>query len=250
MAVYAGPDPVSNTICSSGSWEFPTPALMGVTSGTQLVDIGANIGWYSQMFAQNGFKVLAIEPMTANRALMAATACANPEMASRITVVAVALSDKAKPGEMCGIYSANINLGDGVLTCGAKERAELEGPTTNNANIQHILREEVPVKTLDDVLASSKLKSVDVVKMDIERYECIVLDGGATLFSRFHPKDLMIEVRTRQNAAETVGRTDQCTMQHVMKGGKYTMHQQSLKGAVISEPAGVGIFDLYFSLDQ
>jgi len=99
MAVYAGPDPVSNTICSSGSWEFPTPALMGVTSGTQLVDIGANIGWYSQMFAQNGFKVLAIEPMTANRALMAATACANPEMASRITVVAVALSDKAKPGE-------------------------------------------------------------------------------------------------------------------------------------------------------
>ena len=68
------------------------------SSGTSFVDIGANVGWYSFMYAQHGYEVLAVEPMTANRALINATMCKNPDVASRISVVAAALTDKATSG--------------------------------------------------------------------------------------------------------------------------------------------------------
>jgi len=244
MAVYAGPDPVSGTICEKGAWEHATPSDMGVSSGTQLLDIGANVGWYTFMFAQNGYNVLAVEPMTGNRALMDATMCKNPEMASRITVVAAALTDKIDtPGQKCAIFSANINLGDGLLACGDAQIAEMHNAQHNNDQIQHIEREQVPLRTLDQVLKESNLGQIDVMKMDVERYECNVLAGGSTLFTRFHPKGLMIE--TRRGDSDTTG----CTVQDVMKGGNYKIHENSIAGKIIDEPTGNGVFNLYFSLE-
>lgn len=247
MAVYAGPDPVSNTICQTGFWEHEDPTNLGVAPGSsQLLDIGANVGWYTFMFAQHGYDVLAVEPMTANRALIKATMCQNPELSSKIKVVAAALTDKVdKPGQKCSIFSANINLGDGLVACGDKQLAELRDKQHNNAEIQHIEREQVPLTTLDEVLASSNLKHVDVMKMDVERYECFVLGGGSELFTRFHPKGLMIETR-RQGKDST---TD-CTVKAVMKGGSYKIHEDNLAGKVVPEPTGAGTFNLYFSLNE
>jgi len=256
MAVYAGPDPVSNTICQTGFWEHGDPTNLGVPSGSnQLLDIGANVGWYTFMFAQNGYNVLAVEPMTANRALIKATMCQNPKLASKIKVVAAALTDKVdKPGQKCSIFSANINLGDGLVACGDQQIAELRNKAHNNAQIQHIEREQVPLTTLDEVLASSNLKNIDVMKMDVERYECHVLDGAATLFTRFHPKGLMIETRSSGKKEDLkpgqIGSTTDCTVKAVMKGGNYKIHEDNIAGKVVPEPTGAGVFNLYFSLNE
>jgi len=192
MAVYAEADIVSDMICATGFWEHAEPESMGASaSDKQLVDIGANVGWYTFMFAQHEYNVLAIEPMTANRALINATMCKNPGLVSRITVAAVALTDRVeKPGQNCRIFSGSDNLGDGILCCTEKQCAEIRDV--------YIEREQVPLTTLDQVLASSNLDEVDVLKMDVEAHECHVLDGGATLFTRFQPKRLMIETRNFQ----------------------------------------------------
>merc|ERR1719253_652739 len=256
MAVYAGPDPVSNTICQTGFWEHGDPTNLGVPSGSnQLLDIGANVGWYTFMFAQNGYNVLAVEPMTANRALINATMCKNPELSSKITVVAAALTDKVdKPGQKCSIFSANINLGDGLVACGDQQIAEMRNKAHNNAQIQHIEREQVPLTTLDEVLASSSLKNIDVMKMDVERYECHVLGGASTLFTRFHPKGLMIETRSSGLKEDLkpgqIGSTTDCTVKAVMKGGNYKIHEDNMAGKVVPEPTGAGVFNLYFSLTE
>jgi len=257
MAVYAGSDPVSNTICSTGFWEHSDPAAMGIAAGDQLLDIGANVGWYTFMFAQHGYKVLAIEPMTANRALLNATMCKNPDLVPKITVVAAALTDKVdKPDQKCSIFSADINLGDGILACNDKQIAGVLAP---RKGYHHILREKVPLTTLDEVLASSKLNHIDVMKMDVERFECGVLDGGSTLFtdSRFRPKGLMIESRTKSEEDNTkavqsgdIGSTTHCTVEAVMKGGSYTIRKDNIAGPVIEEPTNVGILNLYFAAEQ
>jgi FkbM family methyltransferase len=256
MAVYGGPDPVSNSICDKGFWEHTDPEDMGVSSGDQLLDIGANVGWYTFMFAQHGYNVLAVEPMTANRALIKATMCKNPELVAKITVVAAALTDKVdKPGQKCAIFSANINLGDGLLACGDEQIANLRDKAHNTANIQHIEREQVPLTTLDEVLASSKLTHIDVMKMDVERYECHVLAGASTLFTHFHPKGMMIETRASGKKKEElkpgqIGSTTDCTVKAVMKGGSYKIHSGNIAGPVIEEPTGAGVFNLYFSSEQ
>ena len=65
------------------------------------LDIGANLGYYTLLFAQYGHDVLAVEPMAYNRNALAASLCLNPTLASRITLVAAALVRRlqaASPG--------------------------------------------------------------------------------------------------------------------------------------------------------
>lgn len=246
MAVYSAADPISNVICKTAAWEFADPKSMGLEklpANAQLVDIGANVGWYSFMFAQHGFNVLAVEAMTANRALMNATLCKNPELKSKITVVKAALAEKATPGATCTIFSANINVGGGILACNKERLAALKGPVYNNANIRHIAREQVPLMTLNQAIKASGIQRVDLVKMDVERYECNVLEGGTDLLTRFHPKHLMIEARNARG-----GGTVDCTVRSVMTGGNYKIHQDSFAGPLTGASKQAGLFNLFFAL--
>jgi len=248
MAVHDGSDLVSQTICKSGFWEFADPKALGISapaSGSRLLDIGANVGWYTLMFAQHGYDVLAVEPMTMNRELITASICANPDLKQKIQLVATALTDKAEPGATCKIFSANTNQGDGMIACGKEQVAELEDHAHNHDSIRHIDRETVPMTTLDQVLLSSKVLRIDVMKMDVERYECVVLDGGSQLFSKFHPKQLMIEARSGGNDAlhNTMG----CVVKHVLAGGSYHLHAHNFTGKVIDMPTEKGVLNLYFN---
>ena len=72
---------------------MPLQTLLAHKHGSVL-DIGANVGIYSLLAAYAGLTVLAFEPMPRNRALLAATLCANPVLARRITVHPVALGER------------------------------------------------------------------------------------------------------------------------------------------------------------
>jgi len=155
-------------------------------TGTML-DIGANIGDYTMLFASRGYHVIAVEPMTRNRRAMEATLCLNPELKDKVTIVPAAL---VAPNEVadrrCVIKSTNydINIGNGYLTCGK----DVEGCKDGDANC-----EEVPVKTLSTALSELNVKAVDVVKMDVENFECHVFAGGEEMFTKYHPKLLQVE---------------------------------------------------------
>merc|ERR1719401_1214560 len=80
-------DVVSNNICATGYFEGwtdhpvqklapkftesrrsagPMPSAGGGGYNPRLLDVGANIGYYSFFFAANGYNVIAVEPMTRN----------------------------------------------------------------------------------------------------------------------------------------------------------------------------------------
>ena len=59
------------------------------------VDIGANLGFYSLLFAHYGYDVLAIEPMRHNVRLINMSLCFSPELRARVTVVNAALASPA-----------------------------------------------------------------------------------------------------------------------------------------------------------
>ncbi len=66
---------------------FPLQAHPNDAVGPFLLDIGANLGWFSFQAAAAGFSVLAVEPMPHNQGAFRRTLCENPELASRITLI-------------------------------------------------------------------------------------------------------------------------------------------------------------------
>lgn len=195
MVVLGDDDIVSKGIASLGYWEISDPGAMASNAGITLpkngtfLDIGANLGYYSLLFAHKGYKVIAVEPMTRNRQAIEASLCLNPALKALVTVVAAALvAPEEVEGTRCVVKSTNeaINVGNGYLTCGVSN--EVEPCAVGNGNC-----EEVPVETLDTALAKVNPTSVDVVKMDVESYECKVFAGGQSLFQKYHPKLLQVE---------------------------------------------------------
>lgn len=55
--------------------------------GPVLLDIGANLGWFSLQAAAAGFSVLAVEPMPHNQGAFRRTLSENPDLAARITLI-------------------------------------------------------------------------------------------------------------------------------------------------------------------
>lgn len=57
----------------------------GLSVTPTLLDVGANLGWYTLVASRAGFPAVAFEPMPSNRQLLAASAlCLNPDVAGRI----------------------------------------------------------------------------------------------------------------------------------------------------------------------
>ena len=167
------PDFVSSRIKRDGFWEIRHPdEMMRLADSVAprgdgvFIDIGANIGWYSFLFAQFGYKVYAIEAMPANQKAIQATMCLNPQLAQKITLIPSAIGT----GERCllrtfhrGDSNGELLCGDHVdcLQCGARR---CPGPR---------ICESVPSETLDAILSkhipilqASHARPV-VVKVDI-----------------------------------------------------------------------------------
>ncbi|CAJ1407317.1 unnamed protein product [Effrenium voratum] len=210
MVVLEKDDIVSNDIYMKHEWEIARPEDMARRAGTTLppggtfLDIGANIGYYTLLFAQKGFNVIAVEAMTRNRQAIMGSLCLNPQLQERVTIVPAAL---VAPWEVdkghCVVKSTNykVNIGNGFLNCKQGESCQ-----SGDENCQ-----TVPVKTLDTVLEDLAPSSVDVVKMDVEVYECHVLAGGGSLFAHFQPKLLQIETAW--------GNTSACVHEQAEKHG-------------------------------
>ena len=195
MAVIAEGDVVSESLSTTGAWEIRSPQELAYLAGKELpppgltfLDVGANLGYYSFLFADRGDTVVAIEPMTRNRAAIAATLCANPQWAESITVVAAAVGSAADVGKQCKIESFRANnLGDGVLSCG-------RGPCSPKGS--WLVCEDIESTTLDRVLGTVQPASVDVVKFDIEGFQCNAIEGARSLFTAYTPVLVQFEMKT------------------------------------------------------
>ena len=176
-------DYVSLAVLRTGMWEFRSPGEMLKRAGVvtpphgRFLDIGTNVGWYSLMYAQAGWDVIAVEPMTRNRLALAVSLCLNPALRSRIATISAAMvaSPEIAASTSCIVKANNYNYGNGKVSCSSGTKGAVckkDGKC-----------ERVVAMTLDQVLAATPASRVDVAKLDVEGSECNVLQGGQSLFS-------------------------------------------------------------------
>ena len=156
----------------------------------------------TRSFAQYGYTVHALEPMSHNRRAMETTLCLNPHWRDRVHVHPVAAAAKE---QQCVMYAPVANVGNGYMECQSlrnygrdlvvREGEEPRSCASFATNGGVGWCEEVRARTLDAVIAEAGIGSVDVAKMDIEGFECEAMRGGQALFTRLRPKYVLVEAQ-------------------------------------------------------
>jgi FkbM family methyltransferase len=227
-------DGVSRGIRASGHWELRDLDDLAASSneGSTLpstgvfLDIGANFGYYSFAFAQRQWSVVAIEPMTQNRALMNLTKCRNRPQFDGVRVLPRALGspEQLVSGDKCTVQTQDLNhlgrgknAGNGALVCGRDARCSRKNSAFSYLPGHNHFCQEVELSTLDAQLDALGLAALDVVKLDVEGQECNVLAGGERmLFRTMRPALIMVEAN--------LNATDVCARRYARRYG-YTVHE-------------------------
>jgi FkbM family methyltransferase len=142
-----------------------------VAPGTSVVDVGANLGFFTLAFAswvRDGGTVIAIEPESVNHGRLT-RAVARAGVAHVVDVVRAAATEKS--GEV-GLIVNRHHPGDHRI---------------GEAGVR------VPAVTIDDVLAARGRPRVSLMKIDVQGAEGRVLAGASQTLAALHPA-LFVEV--------------------------------------------------------
>lgn len=171
VAIQAGPLTGRPIVCSLrtevsyflGTHEPAITALYGtLRPGDRVLDIGGHIGYTALLAAHHvgpSGRVIVFEPHPDNRVRIAENLALNPDLAARITVEPLALSDQIGTARLGGSEST-ASLGNAGIT--------------------------VSTTTLDAYEAEHGLRP-GVVKMDIEGAEVLALPAGELLWADVRP---------------------------------------------------------------
>jgi FkbM family methyltransferase len=154
--------------------ELPLLARL-VTPGSLVIDAGANVGTYTVALAKAvpSARILSIEPIPTTRELL--THSVRALGLSNVTVVPVALSDRA-----ARVVMEIPELGgQPMLTLARIKYSDASKPPLNT----HV---EVETSTLDRLLASERAP-VSLLKCDVEMHELELLRGAIGIIRRDHP---------------------------------------------------------------
>ena len=182
-------DRIAQTILADGQYEWAETAIVGLLlrSGATAIDVGANIGYYTALFARLAGPQGAVHSFEANpftAAILARTKAANGwanvvvnnravgDAASTIRVRAMDLGDELREG---------LNLGGWSLR-----------PTSDG-------EWQVEMVTLDRYVREQQLGKLHLLKVDVEGYEPKVLQGASETLRKFHPY-VIIEMRAEDDA--------------------------------------------------
>lgn len=166
-------DPVISGALALGVYEkFQTQLFRElITPDMTVVDIGANIGYYTVLSAAHAAQVIAFEPDAVNRSFLEKNTLAFPN----VRRVPLAVSDTVGTATL---HLSRDNLGKHSLV----SASDLPGTET------------IETVRLDDYLASIGVDRVDAIKMDIEGWEPRALEGmsatlrtARVLFTEFDP---------------------------------------------------------------
>jgi FkbM family methyltransferase len=142
--------------------------------GMTVVDIGCNIGYFALLEAQRvgpTGKVIAIEPEPRNAGMFLKNVQANGYR--NVVFHPVAISDR-----------------NGTLPLLVSEKSNRH---SLNAVPWPTTELQVPVCTLDSLIAKDLPESVDLIRMDLEGHEVVVLAGMVHTIQKYSPK-LLVEI--------------------------------------------------------
>ena len=147
--------------------------LQYLNRNKDVIDIGANIGFYSILFAQEIDKrVLSVEPtQNALRRLRQNIKLNNVE--SKVEIFEGVVSD----------HNGTLKIKSVV---GKEEYSTIGNPLHKSIGQQQILEEEVVCITLDDLVEKYQLNP-GFIKMDVEGAEMLVFKGAMKTLNKYRP---------------------------------------------------------------
>lgn len=142
-----------------------------------VVDVGANVGNFSKAVAKQskaGCTIIAIEPSFYVYSILAFYARSWSRGDIEVLCRKLALGDRIGFTKLSTPIKSSGSLRVGL--------ANILEPLDEN-----VFSEAVPLTTLDNLLQSEGLESVDLVKMDVEGAESLVLSGAEHVFNDLRP---------------------------------------------------------------
>jgi FkbM family methyltransferase len=164
-----------------GMYEREETAFLqrAVRPGDVCLDVGANTGYFTLLFASVAAKVIAIEPIAQNVALIRLSAALNSD--HHIQVLQAAAADRV--GEVDFLQTTQSALSRVAASESASASADRDVA-------QVVATYKVPMVSID----SLGMERLDIFKMDIEGHEYIALRGMEETLERLRPRLLMIEL--------------------------------------------------------
>lgn len=162
-------DPIVSGALSLGVYEafFGSLYRRKLHSKMTVVDIGANLGYYTLIASKHTQRVIAFEPEPENAALLERTIERNS--LANVTLIRKGLGEKAA---MLTLSLHPDNKGKHTLL-----------PLSEKG----VTSQEIAVTTLDTALAEIGVTHVDLIKIDIEGWEAKALRGANATIRASHP---------------------------------------------------------------
>lgn len=169
---------ISNYIREHGCWEpFTVEVLLELfrfrKPFTTFVDVGANIGYFSLIAAEQGIPVVAFEPVAANFGLFTKSIEQN-NFSNLIKVYMIPLSDTR---EKIVLNISNENMG----LCSTRQ-------LLNHSYTQSSMSECL------DTYFGKNIQNDIIIKIDVEEQELKVLKGMTETLSSGHVTHIIIEI--------------------------------------------------------
>jgi FkbM family methyltransferase len=144
--------------------------------GDLFVDVGAFVGAYSMVAASQGARVHAFEPSPRNRDPLGRSVLLNG-LSGQVTVHPEALADQDGEARFTDSFGSGNRLRGG----------QAEGAGAGSRGTGGEGEVVVPVRRLDDVIATSAHHDLALLKIDAEGFDLDVLRGAAAFLSRHDP---------------------------------------------------------------
>ena len=190
MFVYKKDDIVSNCIKYNNHWESKetTNVLEALNhyvfkknikkEDVYIIDIGANIGWYTFFLGKYGYQIISFEPSQLNTYILKKNYCLNKDVKTTIINKGLYKEDKK-----CDLYTPKGNEGDITIFCEKKD----------NLSSHLIKTGEIILTKLSNYIQFFSDKNLVLIKIDVEGGEGKVIEGGIEFITKYHVPLIFME---------------------------------------------------------
>ena len=190
MYIYKEQDIISNSISTIGSLElsetnnlisslnYYSEKMKTNKNDIYILDIGANIGWYSLYLGKNGFKVFSFEPSKINYYILLKNYCLNNDIDITIINKGIDIEDNNLT-----LYHPLSNIGDAFAI-----------DNSQNLNKSEYFIEDIELSELNVYLPYFENKHLALLKLDVEGSEEKVIKSGIDLIVKYHIPFILMEL--------------------------------------------------------
>lgn len=168
VLIRTRPDYVFKHIYLFGEFEPVNTAAFKriIRPGDVCLDVGANIGYFTCLFARWGARVYAFEPLPSTFALNQETISLN------------------QAGSLAQTFNQGLGERSGSLRIYQFKNLSHGHASSSDLGREDAVPHECKVTTIDAFCAEQRIEKVSFIKIDVEGFEYEVIKGGAGLLNR------------------------------------------------------------------